>query len=46
VIDGRAGDARSGETLLVEGDADLEAVPGSDLLVAYPGSEVATILEF
>lgn len=46
VIDGRAGTAKSGETLLVEGDTDLEAVPGSDLLVAYPGSEVATILEF
>lgn len=46
VIDGRAGMASAGEVLLIEGAADLEAVPGSDLLVAYPGSDVAAILEF
>jgi mannose-6-phosphate isomerase len=40
VIAGRAGPAVAGEVLLVEGDADIDAAPGSDLLLAYPGGAV------
>jgi mannose-6-phosphate isomerase len=44
VVDGLAGDAQSGEVLLVEGDADLPAAAGSDLLLAYTGAAVLPTL--
>lgn len=42
VVAGRAGQARAGEVLLVEGAATIEVDPGSDLLVAYPGGDIMT----